>query len=106
MKGQVLIFAALCPTQVALAQQATTVQLECHDLSLSGNVLARNETLVNGMACHSVTPQTTTKQAAPAQSAPTPATTVQTFLPNSARSGAPAAAQPAAAPNRRCLRPR
>jgi hypothetical protein len=40
--------------------------MECRDLSTSANVLAPNETLVNGMACHTVDP----KQNAPTAGAP------------------------------------
>jgi hypothetical protein len=54
MRSRFLIFAALCSTPVAFAQQATTVQLECHELSSTGNVLGPDETLMNGMACHTV----------------------------------------------------
>jgi hypothetical protein len=59
----------------AFAQQsASTVEMQCHDLASSGNVLAPDETLVNGMACRIAK----TNQAAP-PSAP----------PNSAASAAP-----------------
>jgi hypothetical protein len=54
MRGRILILAALCSTPVAFAQQAATVQLECHELSSTGNVLGPDETLMNGMACHAV----------------------------------------------------
>jgi hypothetical protein len=67
MKSRVLIFAALCSTPVAFAQQATTVQLECHDPASTGNVLASDETLVNGLACHPVKQANPQKQSSPSQ---------------------------------------
>lgn len=107
MTRRFLIFAALCSTPLAHAQQATTVQLECHELSSTGNVLGPDETLMNGMACRTirqgpakaaqpqVQAQAQTPQAVPASqntpvqsftAAPAPATVV------------PSDAQPAATP--------
>jgi hypothetical protein len=56
VKTTVAVLVFVCSTSAALAQQqaAVPVKMECHDLSTSGNVLAPNETLVNGMACHVV----------------------------------------------------
>jgi hypothetical protein len=50
----------------ASAQQSASVQMECHDLATTGNVLGPDETLVNGMACHVV------KQAKPQTAAAVP----------------------------------
>jgi hypothetical protein len=55
-----------------LAQQPapTTVQMQCHDLASTGNVLGPDETLVNGMACRLVKVNPPTPQSAPAKSEP------------------------------------
>jgi len=57
MKSRLIVLsAALLYSNAASAQQTTasaqpvTVQLECHDLASSGNFVASDETLVNGMA--------------------------------------------------------
>jgi len=47
----VLVF--VCFAGAAAAQQATPVRMECRDLP-TGNALAPNESLMNGMACHVV----------------------------------------------------
>lgn len=49
----VLAFAILASVPVASAQ-ATTVTLQCHTLASSGNYLASDETIVNGLACKTV----------------------------------------------------
>jgi hypothetical protein len=61
MNSRLIVFsAALLYSTAASAQQTTasaqpsTVQLECHDLASSGNFVASDETLVNGMACRQV----------------------------------------------------
>jgi hypothetical protein len=61
MNSRLIVFsAALLYSSGASAQQTTasaqpvTVQLECHDLALSGNFVASDETLINGMACRQV----------------------------------------------------
>src|SRR5882724_269929 len=56
VKTTVIVLALACSAGAAFAQQqaATPVKMECRDLSSSGNVLAPNETLVNGLACHVV----------------------------------------------------
>lgn len=68
--GLTLLVAAgsVCAQQ---QQQGPPVQMQCRELSTSGNFLYPNETVVNGMACHVVDP----KQPAPASasSKPTPA---------------------------------
>ena len=38
----------------ASAQQAATVQMQCHDLAANGNFLASDEVLITGMACKPV----------------------------------------------------
>ena len=55
MKNLCLLFAIGLFGLPANAQQA--VQMECHDLAASNNVLGPDETLVNGMACHVVKQQ-------------------------------------------------
>jgi hypothetical protein len=53
-----------------LAQQSpSTVQMQCHDLASSGNVLAPDETLVNGMACRVVKTNQVAPQSAPVNQA-------------------------------------
>jgi hypothetical protein len=55
MKSLAAVLVLMCLGTGTLAQQPTSqVKMECHDLATSGNVLAPNETLVNGMACHVV----------------------------------------------------
>jgi hypothetical protein len=63
MKPSIFVFALLFSSSVASAQQNTTIQMQCRDLATTGNVLAPDETLVNGMACRAV------KQDAPKQAA-------------------------------------
>lgn len=97
MTRRFLIFAALCSTPAAFAQQGTTVQLECHDLASSGNVLAPDETLVNGLACHAVRQSSQQKQTSPSQSTATSAASAQPFIAPSGTTSATASApaQPA-----------
>jgi hypothetical protein len=73
MNTRLIVFsAALLYSSAASAQQTTasvqpsTVQMECHDLASSGNFVASDETLVNGMACRQV--KQTPKQSLSAQS--------------------------------------
>ena len=61
MNSRLIVFsAALLSSSAASAQQTSasaqpvTVQLECHDLTSSGNFVGSDETLVNGMACRQV----------------------------------------------------
>jgi hypothetical protein len=94
MKSRLLIFSALLYSTATSAQQ-TTVQLECHDLSTSGNVVASDETLVNGMACKQV--KQAPKQNLSAQAAtPAPVAGQAHFAPTAA--SAPVASEAAAAP--------
>jgi hypothetical protein len=72
MKYRMLTFAALFFSSTALAQQNPTVQLECHDLASTGNVLAPDETLVSGMACRPIRHAIAAKQGAAAQVPATP----------------------------------
>jgi hypothetical protein len=52
----VLGFALPLPAQqVAGAQQAQTIQMQCRDLASSGNYIGPDETVINGRACHQVT---------------------------------------------------
>ena len=61
MKSSMLILGLLASATAASAQQAATVQMQCHDLASTGNFLASDEVLINGMACRPV------KQVAPQQ---------------------------------------
>ena len=107
MNTRLIVFsAALLYSSAASAQQTTalvqpsTVQMECHDLASSGNFVASDETLVNGMACRQV--KQTPKQSLSAQSTgqPTASTAVagQNFA-TSAASAAPVAPAMAASMN-------
>jgi hypothetical protein len=50
-----LLVAGLISAGAAQGQQQTvTVQMQCRNLSGSGNFMAADETYVNGMACHAV----------------------------------------------------
>lgn len=73
MKSRLIVFSALLTYSSAVSAQQntasvqpTTVQLECHDLASSGNFVASDETLINGMACKQVR---TPKQSLAAQPA-------------------------------------
>ena len=74
VKTTIVVLVLGCSASAVFAgQQATVpVKMECRDLSTSGNVLAPNETLVNGMACHVVgagAKQNVQTASAPAKSA-------------------------------------
>jgi hypothetical protein len=91
MKRSILVFGFLVSASVASAQQMATVQMQCHDLATSGNFVASDEVLVDGMACKQVR-----QNAAPKQNlAPVSNTTV---IPPVAVSAAPVASQPAPEP--------
>ena len=49
-----LLVAGLMWAGAAQGQQAVTVQMQCRNLSGSGNFMAADESYVNGMACHPV----------------------------------------------------
>ena len=49
-----LLVAGLMWAGVVQGQQAVTLQMQCRNLSGSGNFMAANESYVNGMACHPV----------------------------------------------------
>ena len=49
-----LLVAGLMWAGAAQGQQAVTVEMQCRNLSGSGNFMAANESYVNGMACHPV----------------------------------------------------
>ena len=71
MKSLAAVLVLLCLGTGTLAQQSTSqVKMECHDLATSGNVLAPNETLVNGMACHVVDTKPATQAASPVSQVP------------------------------------
>jgi hypothetical protein len=63
MKCSMLILGLLASTTVASAQQAATVQMQCHDLATTGNYLASDEVMINGMACRAVKPAAPQQQA-------------------------------------------
>jgi hypothetical protein len=82
MKSSMLILGFLVSATAASAQQAATVQMQCHDLASTGNFLASDEVLINGMACRPL------KQAAPQQQNMAPVAA------NAVPNAAPAAAVP------------
>jgi len=85
MKFYIVAFAFLFFGEMASAQQGTTFQMQCHDLASTGNVVAPDETLVNGMACRAV------KQAAvPNQVAPPPTVVASGQSGNSGSNAVPA----------------
>src|ERR1700690_2091510 len=49
-----LLVAGLMWAGAAQGQQSVTLQMQCRDLSGSGNYMAPDETYVNGLACHPV----------------------------------------------------
>ena len=49
-----LLVAGLVWAGAAQGQQSVTLQMQCRNLSGSGNYMAADETYVNGMACHPV----------------------------------------------------
>jgi hypothetical protein len=49
-----LLVAGLMWAGAAQGQQAVTLQMQCRNLSGSGNFMAADESYVNGMACHPV----------------------------------------------------
>ncbi len=49
-----MLVAGLMWAGFAQGQQAVTLQMQCRDLSGSGNFMAAGESYVNGMACHPV----------------------------------------------------
>ncbi|MGB8802105.1 MAG: hypothetical protein WCC97_15575 [Candidatus Acidiferrales bacterium] len=49
-----LLVAGLMWAGVAQGQQAVTLQMQCRNLSASGNFMAAGESYVDGMACHPV----------------------------------------------------
>ena len=49
-----LLVAGLIWAGAAQGQQSVTVQMQCRNLSGSGNFMAADESYVNGMACHPV----------------------------------------------------
>jgi hypothetical protein len=79
-----IIVGLLACVPAASAEQAATVQMQCHELASNSNFLASDEVLINGMACRPV------KQAAPQQQNMAPAA-AYAAKPNTA----PAAAAPA-----------
>jgi uncharacterized protein YaaQ len=50
----VLVFVCSACASFAQQQAPGPVKMECRDVATSGNVLAANESLVNGLACHVV----------------------------------------------------
>ena len=87
MKTYLIVVGLGCLAAVgtASAQQAATVQMQCHDLAANGNFLASDEVLINGMACKPVKapaknaqtvtndPAAATANSVPAAPAPVPA---------------------------------
>jgi hypothetical protein len=56
MKAAASLFAAVLFTSGAAMgqQQSAEAQMKCRDMAASGNFIFANETVVNGMACHTV----------------------------------------------------
>lgn len=52
--GSMLVAALLTAGAAHAQHQLITVQMQCRDLSASGNFIMANETYLNGMACHPV----------------------------------------------------
>jgi hypothetical protein len=50
--GSMLVAALLTAGAAHAQHQLITVQMQCRDLSASGNFIMANETYLNGMACH------------------------------------------------------
>jgi hypothetical protein len=79
MKCPMLILGLLASATAASAQQAATVQMQCHELASNGNFLGSDEVLINGMACHPVKQAATQKQnMAPVEAPATTSTSGQT----------------------------
>jgi hypothetical protein len=86
MKPYLIVVGLGCLAAVgtASAQQAATVQMQCHDLAANGNFLASDEVFINGMPCKPVKvpaksaqtvtndPAAATVNSVPAAPAPTP----------------------------------
>ena len=51
-----LIAGLFCAGAVQAQQSSVTLQMQCRDLGGSGNFMQPNESYVNGMACHAVSP--------------------------------------------------
>jgi hypothetical protein len=90
MRIAATILGLLACSSYCTAQQTAMVQMQCHDLASSGNFIASDEILVNGMACRTVKSQPGTNQS-PAQ-----AVQVSNAAPAPTANGAVAAKQPAA----------
>ena len=65
-----LLVAGLMWAGVAQGQQAVTLQMQCRNLSGSGNFMAADESYVNGMACHPVASSSTGEPTTVAQTQP------------------------------------
>jgi len=65
-----LLVAGLMWAGVAQGQQAVTLQMQCRNLSGSGNFMAADESYVNGMACHPVASSSTAEPTTVAQTQP------------------------------------
>ncbi len=96
MKRLPAFFVFLLAAGPALAQQqSTTVQMQCRTLASSGNFLAPDETLVNGMACKPVA----ASQPTPVPGvAPNPSATPVLPIAPASQPDVPNAATPAAGP--------
>jgi hypothetical protein len=87
-----LLVAGLIWAGAAQGQQSVTLQMQCRNLSASGNYMAADESYVNGMACHPVS----SAAASAAGHVVEPATVAQTqpfaAVPSYAYASAPALA--------------
>jgi hypothetical protein len=91
-----LLVAGLIWAGAAQGQQAVTVQMQCRNLSGSGNFMAADESYVNGMACHPVP-----SSAAASSTEPTTVAQTQPYAgaPSYAYASAPALAVASAKPS-------
>ncbi len=105
MKNLLVIIAFAFAAGSAFAQQQTTaVQMQCRNMSATGNFLNPDETMVNGMACHPVAAPTQTVANAPMSnpsaivaapaSAPEPVASPVTSAQPAPAAQAPVAAKP------------
>jgi hypothetical protein len=87
-----LLVAGLLWAGVAQGQQAVTLQMQCRNLSGSGNFMAANESYVNGMACHPVASSAADSAANPAEPTTVAQTQPYAGVPTYAYASAPALA--------------
>jgi hypothetical protein len=87
-----LLVAGLMWAGAAQGQQAVTVQMQCRNLSGSGNFMAADESYVNGMACHPVASPAVSSDASIAEPTTVAQTQPYAGAPSYAYASAPALA--------------